>query len=198
MMKTAEIRKVLLAGWDDLVASHGYSRRRKADAFTKQGDGWQISVDLNPSTTYGRVKANLVIGVRIEHFETRLADVLGTPLYDECGSETFLLSNPSLTPENLLLALDNGPDDIPGVLQLIERAVVEVEDLAIRLSQDTGQLCEESRIFLLLRQGFACWENGNREKAAILLEEGCSGGPPEIREASALLLARLKADTSHA
>ena len=187
---TAEIRKLYVAAFEDLVTSRGYSRRRKVDPFEKQGGAWVLTVDLRPYSTFGRVKTDLLFRGTVKAFEARIAAVLGSELHDRLGSGTFLEDGGTLIPENILLELENGVQDIPNRLERIGRAIKEMEDFAEHSSRDISLLCHAGAVGNL-RRGFACWELGDAAGAARYLEEKVGHGPPEVREASAVLLERV-------
>jgi hypothetical protein len=189
MTETIETRKLLVAAFEDLMTSRGYTRRRKSDPFGKRGDGWELTVDLRPSITYGRVSADLVFRGTVEAFEARLVSLIGPDLHGRLGTITFREDAGSLIPENTLLELNNGADDIPPLIKLVERAVLDMERFAGKAS-DPGELCDTDRV-ILVRQGLACWESGHRTNARSRLEEASSAGPPHVREAAGLLLTRL-------
>lgn len=185
-MSNPEIRKLLVAGFDQLLISHGYSRRRKAELFAKAGDGWRLRVNLDATITYGRVKGLVVFRGTIEPFEARLAEAVGREIYESLMAYTFLTNN--RPPENPLLELLNGVDDIPGVLGLIKRSLLEVEAFTVMASERPSVLIDRVD---LIRSGFACWESGDRRRATALIEEARVKGSPELRVAADVLLGRL-------
>lgn len=187
-MSNPEIRKLLVAGFDQLLISHGYSRRRKADPFVKAGGGWCLRVNFDATITYGRVKGLVVFRGTIEPFEARLAEAVGREIYESLMDYTFITNN--RPPENPLLELLNGADDIPSVLGLIQRSLLEVEAFAVMASERPSVLMDEGRVDLV-RSGFACWESGDRRRARALLEEARVKGSPELRVAADMLLERL-------